>query len=208
MVPELRQACLTAVEAALDADPGAVAVVGVGDRTTEWDPRSRLDLSVFAPALRQRNDAADAPSLPASLGLGSMLLDQAGYGGPRALQSVTQAEPAQQCAALGVRIAGLTGRVALLVMADGSARRTVKAPGYLDARSAAFDNEIERAIRECDLEALLRLDVDLAADLMVTGRPALQILAGAARGLRAASQIRYRDDPFGVFYLGASLTFG
>ena len=51
------------------------------------------------------------------------------------------------------------------------------------------------------------MDPDLARDVMATGRPAWQVLAGAARGLRAADEIRYRDDPFGVAYLVAALGF-
>ena len=39
-------------------------------------------------------------------------------------------------------------------MADGSARRGRRAPGYLDERSARFDAGVERAVRDGDLEAL------------------------------------------------------
>jgi aromatic ring-opening dioxygenase LigB subunit len=98
--------------------------------------------------------------------------------------------------------------VALLVMAEGSARRSRKAPGYLDERSAAFDAEVGRAILDGDLRALLALDAGLARELMATGRPAWQVLAGAANGGHPDSLIRYDDDPFGVAYLVASLTVG
>ena len=136
----------------------------------------------------------------------NMGFDQAGYDGPRALQLVGEDEPAGRCAELGARIARSAGKVALLAMADGSARRGPKAPGYFDARSGPFDAEVERAIRDRDLDALLALDEALARELMATGRPTWQVLAGALLGTELATEIIYRDDPFGVAYLVASLT--
>jgi hypothetical protein len=201
-VPELRQCCLDAVASLLAAGPDLVAVAGPAESTGTWDPGLELDLSRYAPALGARGTGE---VLPVSLGLGGRLLDLAGYRGPRLLQSVAQDELAGRCAELGAGLAAAAPRVALLVMADGSARRTLKAPGYLDERSAPFDAGVEQAIAAGDLDALLTLDAGLARDLMATGRPAWQLLAGALAGQTAAVTIRYRDDPFGVAYLVASL---
>ncbi len=205
VVPQLRQACLAAAAGLVASQPDLVAVVGVAPEARAWDRDGRLDLGVFAPALRAGGVAQPGASLPVSVGLGGMFLDQAGFTGRRVLRTVTEASPADHCAALGEGLAALDERVALLVMADGSARRTLKAPGYLDERSIPFDAEVERALRAGDLKELMAIDPDLARDLMATGRPAWQVLAGAARDLIVVSQIRYRDDPFGVFYLVVSL---
>jgi RimJ/RimL family protein N-acetyltransferase len=205
VVPELRQACLDAVAAVLDSQPDLVVVVGAAETAGRWDPAGQLDLSVFAPALPA--PAPQVPPLPPALGLGAMLLDLAGYAGPRELLSVREDLPAGACANLGAQLTSQADRVALLVMADGSARRTLKAPGYLDERSAPFDAEVARIIAGTDLSPLLAVDAELAGELMATGRPAWQVLAGAAAGLRAATQIRYRDDPFGVAYLVAAMGF-
>src|SRR5260370_798986 len=127
-------------------------------------------MSAFAPGIAPA--ARDgSPGLPLPLGLGARLLDQAEYGGRRVLQLVGEDEPASRCAELGARIARSAGRVALLAMADGSARRGPKAPGYFDGRSGPFDAEVERAVQAGDLAALLALDQDLARELMATGRP-------------------------------------
>ena len=126
--------------------------------------------------------------------------------GSRALHSVGEQATAWECAALGSELAIAAESVALLVMADGSARRGPKAPGHLDGRSVPFDAEVERAIRAGDMAALLALDADLARELMATGRPAWQVLAGALAGRQPASGILYSGDPFGVAYLVASLT--
>jgi hypothetical protein len=90
-------------------------------------------------------------------------------------------------------------------MGDGSARRSRRAPGYLDARSGTFDAEVGRSIRDGDMAGLLALDPALASELLATGRAAWQVLAGAMDGSRPASTILYDDDPFGVAYLVASL---
>lgn len=205
VLPELRQACRDAVLAMLDSQPDLVVVVGVADLAQRLDPAGRLDLTMFAPALPGL--APQVPRLPASIGLGAMLLDLAGYAGPRELHSVSQDDPAAACAELGAEAAAQASRVALLVLADGSARRTLKAPGYLDERSQPFDAAVAQVFTGADLSPLLDVDAALARDLMATGRPAWQVLAGAARGLRAAAEVRYRDDPFGVFYLVAAMGF-
>jgi hypothetical protein len=204
VVPQLRQACRDAAAGLLLGRTDVIAVVGPAELTRTWDAGARLNLAVFAPAMTS-NGSADLPPLPLPLGLGARLLDQAGYTGRRVLQSVGQDEPAARCAELGARLAGLGGRVALLVMADGSARRGPRAPGHLDERSAAFDAEVERAVRSGDLGALLAIDQTLARDLMATGRPAWQVLSGAMDGAAPAAEIRYSGDPFGVAYLVASL---
>ncbi|GAA4113251.1 hypothetical protein GCM10022415_08460 [Knoellia locipacati] len=100
----------------------------------------------------------------------------------------------------------------LLVVADGSARRSEKAPGHLDPRSHEVDGVIVEAIRgagEDGLARLLDLDPDLCADLLVAGRAPLQVLAAAvgAAGPAAALGVTSCEvsDPFGVLYVVAHL---
>jgi len=201
VVPELRAACAQAARWLQQDGPQVILVVGPAAATGEWDGAGRLDPAAFAPAVARTGTR----SLPPSLGLGALLLDQAGYHGRRRLLAVGQDEPASACAALGTELAGADGRTALLVMGDGSARRSLKAPGYLDPRAAAFDAEVERAVLAGELDVLLRLDQALARELMATGRPAWQVLAGAMRDLAPQTKVLYRGDPFGVAYLVACL---
>jgi hypothetical protein len=174
--------------------------------------------------------SGSAGALPLSLGLGAMLLEQGGYQGLRRLFAVGPDAPTGACAALGAELAAGAARTALLVMGDGSARRSLKAPGHLDPRAEPFDAEVEQAVRTGRLGALLELDEALARDLMVTGRPAWQVLAGAmpdgvgpdgvepdgvgpaGTGAGGAgsdgaptTEVLYCDDPFGVAYLVACL---
>jgi hypothetical protein len=202
VLPPLRAACAEAARRLMRAGPELIAVVGPGPRTVKWPPDSRLDLSVFAPALGRAGD----PALPSALGLGAMLLDQAGYRGPRVLAAVAADEPPDGCASLGAALAGSAARTGLLAMGDGSARRSPRAPGQLDERAAGFDAGTERALREGDTGALLAISPALARELLASGRPAWQVLAGAMRQAGSgppAVEILYADDPFGVAYMVA-----
>jgi len=110
------------------------------------------------------------------------------------------------CRKLGADLAGRDARTALLVIGDGSARRGPRAPGHFDERAAAFDAAVERAVRAGDTGALRDLDPALARELMATGRPAWQVLAGALETAAPVSvAVRYAGDPFGVAYLVATL---
>jgi hypothetical protein len=204
VISALRDACGQAVRRLVRARPDLVAVIGPARQTRAWDPDRRLDLSVFAPALSRAGD----PALPPSLGLGALLLDQAGYSGPRVLQAVAEDEPPAACAELGAVLGGSATRAGLLVMGDGSARRSPRAPGHFDPRAAAFDAETERAFRHADFDALLAISPVLARELMATGRPAWQVMAGALRQAEVTTDVLYRDDPFGVAYLVAVLATG
>jgi aromatic ring-opening dioxygenase LigB subunit len=94
--------------------------------------------------------------------------------------------------------------VALLVMGDASACRTVKAPGYLDERAAPFDAEVARALGAADVAAVQALDAELAYELKASGRAPWQVLAGAAEGANLGGALLYEDAPYGVGYVVAT----
>jgi hypothetical protein len=196
---DLRAACAAAVGWLLAAASDTVAVLGPAPATATWPPGSAPDLAMHAPGVYP------GPStLPLSLAIGSQLLDAAGYRGPRLLQSVAESASVDACLELGRDLADAAPRVALLVLGDGTARRSATAPGYLDERAEPFDLAVEQALRDGDLAALAALDPALARDLLAAGRPAWQSLAGA---LAPAPQtkILYSDAPLGVAYLVATL---
>lgn len=87
---------------------------------------------------------------------------------------------------------------ALLVMADGSARRTEQAPGHLDPRAVPFDDVVEQALRDGDAETLAALDPGLAAEVWCEGAPALRVLGELARGRQVTAEVSYADAPYGV----------
>jgi hypothetical protein len=223
VLPELREACEAAVAWLLAAAPDAVTVIGPAAATATWPPDSVAGLSMHAPALnRLARRAAPGPRpdplssaprlpLPLSLAIGARLLDGAGYAGPRVLQSIAESASPDACRDLGRDLAADAPLGALLVMGDGTARRSAAAPGYLDERAEPFDTVVEQAFRDGDVPALAALDPDLARDLLAAGRPAWQVLAGAlaatidAAAVRPSTRILYSDAPFGVAYLVATL---
>jgi hypothetical protein len=218
VLPELRDACEAAVAWLLAAAPDAVTVIGPATATATWPPDSVPDLSTHAPALnRLARLAAPGPRvdplssalpLPIPLAIGAQLLDAAGYAGPRVLQSIAESASPEACRDLGRDLAADAPLGALLVMGDGTARRSAAAPGYLDERAEPFDTVVEQAFRDGDVAALAALDPDVARDLLAAGRPAWQVLAGAltaTTAVRPSTRILYSGAPFGVAYLVATL---
>ncbi|WP_017569853.1 class III extradiol dioxygenase subunit B-like domain-containing protein [Nocardiopsis halotolerans] len=198
---ELRKECGAALEALTGSSPDVLVVIGGHDTSGEHTER-------IAPVREFGGTGERVPrerTLPPSLGVARRLLDDAGYRGRVEMATVAWDASAAEVGALGRRIAERTERVALLVLGDGSARRGSKAPGYLDERAFALDEEIRRCLSEGDRGGLTRLDPDLAAELMAQGRAALQVMAHALAdvGDPVRPEVLYADDPFGVMYFVA-----
>jgi aromatic ring-opening dioxygenase LigB subunit len=143
------------------------------------------------------------PVLPLSLAVGTWLVEQSKAAGltRTSITIATSATPSE-CLALGQEIAHGNERIALLVMGDGSARRSDHAPVHLHPRAEIFDSTVAAALELADTETLAALDPDLAAELHAAGRAPWQVLAGAAPGLRG--QLGYNAAPYGVGYFVAS----
>ncbi len=183
-VERLRAACLSAVGDLLAAGPSRVVVVG------------GASAGVTGPAGQEEDDKA------LSIVIGRQLMREAGYRLPvEPLVLAADTLPAD-CLRAGRTLAETSGSdpTGLLVMGDGSARRSLKAPGYLDPRAAAFDEGVRDCLASGRLAGLAELDPALAAELLVAGRAAWQVLAGAVGELAGSSRLHYSDDPFGVWY--------
>lgn len=144
--------------------------------------------------------------LPASLAVAAWLLRD---WSASPVAGLGVGEPLEQgrCATVGRDLAGSADRVALLVMGDGSACRTLKAPGYLDERAGPFDAAVAAALAEADTAALAALDAELAQAVQAAGRAPWQVLAGAAQGAGLSSAgLLYEAAPYGVGYFVATWT--
>ncbi|WP_254811516.1 class III extradiol dioxygenase subunit B-like domain-containing protein [Streptomyces cavourensis] len=212
--PELdpaRAACLDAVGVLAASRPDLLVVVGPGDGSAAGAyPAGAygsfrgfgvdLDVTLGAPEAAVRG-----PRLPDSLAVGAWLLERARWtGAPVEALAVDGRAPAEKCAGAGRELAARADRVALLVMGDGSACRTVKAPGYLDERAEAFDARVTQALGAADLAALDALDETLAYELKAAGRAPWQFLGGAAQGAGLGGRLLYEDAPYGVGYTVAA----
>jgi hypothetical protein len=205
-VQELSDACARTVHWLLGQSPDRIVVIGSGEVTRQYTASTPFLVDRFAGGLGPPNAGEagrEMSGLPLSLGVGSRLLDEAGWGGHRQFQALSADLSAEQCATIGRTLVEEPGRTALLVMGDASARRGPKAPGHLDPRAASYDDQVIRALGGGDAEALLNLDQGLAGELLVQGRAAWQALAGSAGTLPAQVDARllYSDDPYGVQYI-------
>ncbi|MFK0157989.1 class III extradiol dioxygenase subunit B-like domain-containing protein [Streptomyces sp. NPDC090499] len=212
--PELdaaRAACADALGVLAAARPDLLVVVGPADRSGRgvFPPGSRGTFRGFGAEAEVRlgngPDAAGGRELPPSLAVGAWLLERTGWA-DAPIEGLGVGEPleTERCVQAGREIAGRAARVAMLVMGDASACRTLKAPGYLDERAAPFDAEVARALGAADIEAIKALDADLAHQLKAAGRAPWQVLAGAAEDAGLAGALLYDDAPYGVCYLVAT----
>jgi hypothetical protein len=223
----LRAACADAVGVLAASRPERLVVIGPAERPGRgvFPPgaagsfrRFGVEVDVRLGAAREvtddgeaevgelaEADREDVPPLPLSLAVGAWLLRGWSAAPVEGLGVGEQLEQ-EQCAVAGRAIAGSADRVALLVMGDGSACRTVNAPGYLDPRAAPFDAAVAAALGTADRSALAALDPELAQSLQAAGRAPWQVLAGAAQGADLTGQLLYQEAPYGVGYFVAAWT--
>ncbi|MFJ3641141.1 class III extradiol dioxygenase subunit B-like domain-containing protein [Streptomyces sp. NPDC090108] len=150
-------------------------------------------------------DAVPGPELPVPLAVGAWLLERTGWAdAPVEGLAVEETLAPEQCVRTGRETGARAGRVALLVMGDGSACRTLKAPGYLDERAAPFDAAVARALGSADVAALAALGTEPAHGLKASGRAPWQVLAGAAEDADLTGALLYDDAPYGVGYMVAT----
>ncbi|HEX5862062.1 MAG TPA: hypothetical protein VFY58_09480 [Nocardioides sp.] len=86
---------------------------------------------------------------------------------------------------------------AVLVVGNGSARRTEKAPGHFDERAAGFDDALGRCLEEPRPDALRAVDRELARELWADLDAVVELARLPDLSL---VQVDYDDDPFGVQY--------
>jgi hypothetical protein len=165
----------SAVQQAISVLRGPVTVLG---GATPAGPRTG---SVDATPWGHRGPASPDP-LPLPLAVGAALLG-------------SQAGTLLAVDGSAVEVAG-----DLLVVGDGTAKRTEKAPGHFDPRAEAVDAEIASALgagRAPDLDA------ELARELLVSGRDVWRTVQRSVTGTFEA-EVLYADAPHGVGYVVAT----
>ena len=106
------------------------------------------------------------------------------------------------------QVGALVGRVVLVVVGDGCAKRSEKAPGHFDERSLALDGVIGDALADADPAALATLDPVLCQELWATGQAALQVLGGVCAGAQCRPRTYWFGEPYGVAYFVARWSVG
>ncbi|WP_055585007.1 class III extradiol ring-cleavage dioxygenase family protein [Peterkaempfera griseoplana] len=210
----LRTACAEALAELAAARPDRLWVVGPTDQGDTGRDRFRrgavgsfrrfgVDRTVRLGQGREPGADGDG-ELTTSVAVGAWLLEQAGWAGPCEARCVRPDERPEECLRIGAELAAAAPRTALLVLGDGSACRSLKAPGYLDERAEPFDASVAAALLAADTKALAALDPALAAELQAGGRAAWQVLAGAAEEAGLGGRLLCDEAPYGVGYFVAS----
>jgi hypothetical protein len=191
----LRTACRTAIRRI--AMPGTrLVVVGSGAGARAYRPTARGSLAGYGVAVEVPlgSDEPGPVELPFSLTIGAWLLRD--VLGP-------------ECGAVGYSLGAGdplvlddSTPVALLVMGDGSARRSTAAPGYLDERAEAFDAQIAGALSRGDSTSL-SADAGLGAELLAAGTHAWNAVARVTAHARWNAELLYDAAPYGVGYFVA-----
>ena len=86
----------------------------------------------------------------------------------------------------------------VLVIANGSARRTEQAPGHLDERAEPFDETLRTALLAPDPSALREVDQSLAEELWADAAALPRLAEVVEAGVQV--EVRYDAAPYGVQY--------
>jgi aromatic ring-opening dioxygenase LigB subunit len=204
----LREACLAAASALAQQCAKWVAVAAVDPAAGTGAAGSfagyGVDINV---ALRPNVTPADRSELPLPLLTAAWLRGQVGAAHITvALSAVPPGSNPAQCRRIGTQLGQRLRRdgdpVGLLVLGDGAATHTLRAPGYLDSRAHRLDEAVAQALATANFNALLELDATLTSELLVAGREAWQVGAAAAQSLAPVyrSELLYSAAPYGVAY--------
>lgn len=202
----LRNACLAAAGALAQQCPHWVAVAAVepGAATGAAGSFAGYGADVEV-ALGPDVTPADRVELPLPLLIAAWLRGQVGAA-QVTLAPVPPGASTAQCRRIGTNLAQRLrsdgAAVGLLVLGDGAATHTLRAPGYLDQRAHRLDAAVAEALAAADCAALLDLDATLASELLVAGREAWQVAAAAAQSLAPEyrAELLYSAAPYGVAY--------
>jgi hypothetical protein len=207
----LRAACRDAI-AAVCAQRVPV-LLGAADRATDGSrthcPSALGSLAAFGVPVEVHlgsSGGGRVAELPLSLTVGGWLVRDAL--GPRCdVQGFSVGRQFRTSRALAQLMEAAAARdIALVVLGDGSARRSPTAPGSFDERAAGFDRNVAAALASGAASRLDELDAELGADLLASGVPAWHASAAALGTRRYEARVSYDDAPYGVGYFVACWT--
>ncbi|MGH3694245.1 MAG: hypothetical protein ACRDRX_09740 [Pseudonocardiaceae bacterium] len=204
----LRNACLAAARALARGCPRWIAVAVVDPASVTGGSGSfagyGADVQV---TLDPAASPADRAELPLPLLIAGWLRAQVcGEQVTVTALPVSPGASTAQCRRIGTELAARLRRdgapVGLLVLGDGAATHTLRAPGYLDSRAHRLDASVAAALAAANPHALLDLDATLSTELLVAGREAWQVAAAAAQSLAPVyrGELLYSAAPYGVAY--------
>jgi hypothetical protein len=203
----LRAACTSALASLAALGPDQVVVIGSSQRTRVRAPMPSGSLAGYGLAqdfVLGSPDGGPVDDLPLSLTIGSLLVAEQFGPGSGAIGVEVGPDFGAQPAARELAELARSGRLGLVVMGDGSARRSTRAPGYLDERAVPFDDAVAEILRAGDGQALADLSEPLGAELLAEGVPAWRATGALVGGQPMSARLLYAEAPYGVSYFVAA----
>jgi hypothetical protein len=208
----LRAACMSAIGPVARPDRRLV-LLGSGPRSAVYPHGVRGSLAGYGVAVdvwigtpEDVGEPDPGSPLPLSLTVGAWLVERSVGAGVATMGVSVGPDFASSDAAEQLRRRAAFEDLAVIVMGDGSARRSTTAPGYLDGRAATFDATVAAALRDGDAAALAALDTGLGAELLAAGVPAWRAAGAVLVGTDYEAHLHYDAAPYGVGYLVAAWT--
>ena len=204
--PEVRSAALDAIQRMIDAGVEEVIVLAEADRdglfdsTAPWGLHRIGGLHPFSEA-----GAVFDQLLTMPLAIGASMLRDAGWTGTTYFHALERTISADAAAEVGRGLGTTKRSVGLLLLGNGSACCTEKAPGSFHPQAETFNATLLTVIRQGDRAAMMELSAHDTADQLSDVRVPLQVFAGATSGHRFLGSITFADDFAGVYYICATL---
>ena len=210
----LRLACSQAISVLVGNEPSAVAIVAPGPTTRILAGPLTGSFHGFGvdQTVTTARDSSTVDAIPVwwTTALGVHALSRADWNG-----DVIAVEVGPSAADVDEAVVGLVtqlgdGRTwAVVVVGDGSAALSVKAPGYLIPGAEDVDRALVGAVLSADFDGLRNTDLEQAHWAMVGGAGVWATIARAVAALGATSAgatitALYDDTPLGVRYVVAT----
>lgn len=179
-----------------------VSVVGTAPSTQRYAAGQVASTRSFGPEMElllgrgETTGASDRDVATSLLVAASLLSDQRP---DAAYWAVAEGLSQQEFGSIGAEACSAGGG-RLLLMADGSARRRDRAPGYIDARAVPFDDHVADALATGSASELGDLDSQVAAELLVAGIAPWQIAAAVVGTGEVDAHLDLYSSPYGVGY--------
>lgn len=203
---EVRAATLEAIQRMIDAGVEEVIVLAEADRDGLFDSTAPWGLHRIG-GMHTVNEAGavfDQP-LTVSLAIGASVLRDAGWTGTTSFYALERTMSADAAAEVGRGLGTTKRSVGLLLLGNGSACCTEKAPGSFHPQAETFNATLLTMIRQGDRTAMMELSAHDTADQLSDVRVPLQVFAGATSGHRFRGSITFADEFAGVNYICATL---
>jgi len=206
--PEARAAALDVIQRMIDTDPAEVVVLAEADREGLFDGSAPWGLHRLGGMHAVGDPGAGGvfdQTLPVSLAIGASMLRDAGWTGATSFQGLERTMSSDAAAEVGRNLGATPRSVGLLLLGNGSACSTEKAPGSLHPQASAFNMTLLAMIRQGDRAAMMQLSAQDTADQLSDIRIPLQVFAGATSHRQFLGSITFADEFAGVQYICATL---